>query len=93
MTEAPRIGNFLDQEEHALFETLETGDAPLASVLTPARRREIEDMARATISDDRAKISLRVPKGDLIRLKSRALQEGIPYQTLINALIHKYVSR
>jgi hypothetical protein len=40
----------------------------------------------------RAKISLRVPKRDLVRLKSRALQEGIPYQTLINALIHRYVS-
>ncbi len=49
-------------------------------------------MARATMTDERAKISLRVPKRDLTRLKSRALQEGIPYQTLINALIHRYVS-
>ena len=49
-------------------------------------------MARAAMTDERAKISLRVPKRDLARLKSRALQEGIPYQTLINALIHRYVS-
>jgi predicted DNA binding CopG/RHH family protein len=49
-------------------------------------------MARATMADERAKISLRIPKRDLIRLKLRALQEGIPYQTLINALIHRYVS-
>ncbi|CAN7413323.1 hypothetical protein [Pararhizobium sp. LjRoot238] len=49
-------------------------------------------MAQAAFSDDREKISLRVSKGDLARLKSRALQEGIPYQTLINSIIHKYVS-
>ena len=46
-------------------------------------------MARAAMTDERTKISLRVPKRDLARLKSRALQEGIPYQTLINALIHR----
>ena len=55
-------------------------------------QREIEAMARATMTDERAKISSRIPKRDLARLKSRALQEGIPYQTLINALIHRYVS-
>jgi predicted DNA binding CopG/RHH family protein len=49
-------------------------------------------MARATMAGERAKISLRVPKRGLTRLKSRALQEGIPYQSLINALIHRYVS-
>jgi predicted DNA binding CopG/RHH family protein len=43
-------------------------------------------------SGERAKISLRIPRQDLARLKSRALQEGIPHQTLINALIHRYVS-
>lgn len=47
--------------------------------------------ARATINDERFKVSLRIPKSDLTRLKSRALQEGIPYQTLINSIIHKYV--
>jgi predicted DNA binding CopG/RHH family protein len=35
---------------------------------------------------------LRIPRTDLARLKSRAMQEGIPYQTLINSIIHKYVT-
>ena len=35
-------------------------------------------MARATMIDERAKISLRIPKRDLVRLKWRALQEGCP---------------
>jgi predicted DNA binding CopG/RHH family protein len=92
MKKTPEIGRYLDDEEKALVQALETGDAPVKSGLTPKRKREIEAMARATVTDERAKISLRVPKRDLPRLKSRVLQEGIPYQTLINALIHRYVS-
>ncbi len=49
-------------------------------------------MARATMTGERAKIRCASVKRDLTRLKSRALQEGVPYQTLINALIHRYVS-
>jgi len=92
MQKKPEIGRRLDPEEKALIEAFETSDAPVKSGLTPELRREIEAMARATMTDERAKISLRIPKRDLARLKSRALQEGIPYQTLINALIHRYVS-
>jgi predicted DNA binding CopG/RHH family protein len=92
MTRTPEIGKFLDAEEKALIESFEAAAASLKGKLTPKRRREIESMARAAMTDERAKISLRVPKRDLIRLKSRALQEGVSYQTLINALIHRYVS-
>lgn len=92
MKKTPEVGQYLDAEEKALIEAFETSDAPLKSRLTPKRKREIESMARAAMTDERAKISLRVPRRDLIRLKSRALQEGVPYQTLINALIHRYVS-
>ncbi len=49
-------------------------------------------MARATMNEERAKISLRIPRRDLTLLKSRALQDGIPYQTLINALIRRFVN-
>jgi predicted DNA binding CopG/RHH family protein len=92
MTKTPEIGKYLDDEEQALIETYENPETPLRSLLTPGRKLEIETMARAAMNDERAKISLRVPKRDLVQLKSRALQEGIPYQTLINALIHRYVS-
>jgi predicted DNA binding CopG/RHH family protein len=92
MKKTPEIGRYLDPEERAFAEALETGSASLKSGLTLQRKNEIEAMARVTMAGERAKISLRIPKQDLARLKSRALQEGIPYQTLINALIHRYVS-
>ena len=88
----PEIGKFFDPEEKELAESLETSASPFRSGLTPERRREIELMARASMTDERARISLSVSKRDLVRLKSRALQEGVSYQALINALIHRYVS-
>ena len=91
-TIAPKIGGYLDDEERELIEAYESSVAQARSLLTPECRLEIEAMARAALNDERAKISLRIPRQDLTALKSRALQEGIPYQTLINALIHKYVS-
>ena len=36
-------------------------------------------------------ITLRLNLADLHGIKSKAIQTGIPYQTLINALIHQYV--
>ena len=37
-------------------------------------------------------ISLRISENDLIKLKMKASEEGIPYQTLIGSIIHKYVN-
>lgn len=36
-------------------------------------------------------VSIRVRERDLARLRESAAREGIPYQTLINSLIHKHV--
>ena len=49
-------------------------------------------MARATMNDEREKITLRISRRDLMRIKSKAMQEGMPYQTLINSILHKAVS-
>ena len=82
----------LDEEEADLIESLETLTEKPDNLLTPERHKEFRAMARATMNDEREKISLRISRTDLARLKSRAMQDGIPYQTLINSLIHKYVS-
>jgi predicted DNA binding CopG/RHH family protein len=93
MTSEPRVGRFIDDDEAVLAAALERDDlSATGDALTPARFQELQAAARATINDEREKISLRIPRRDLSRLKSRAMEEGIPYQTLINALIHKYVA-
>ena len=87
-----KIGHFADGDEAEFMTSFESDARLLQGELSAARRRQIEGMARAALSEERAKISLRVPKRDLVQLKSRALQEGVPYQTLINSLIRRYVS-
>ena len=56
------------------------------------RRKYWEQVARNTLDGKRRRISISVPERDLTKLKTRAAEEGMPYQTLINSILHKYVS-
>jgi len=42
--------------------------------------------------NEKKSISLRLRRYDLEKLKERARQEGIPYQTLLSSLIHKFIT-
>jgi predicted DNA binding CopG/RHH family protein len=89
----PTIGKFLDEEEKNLYGLIESNDYKAGkNFLTPERLKQFQDAARSTINEERTKISLRLPKTDLQRLKAKALREGMPYQTLINSILHKAVS-
>lgn len=93
MHNQPKIGHFLDEEEQATVEAIEQSSYTVSNNhLTPARAEALQTAARATINEERTRISLRVPKSDLSRIKARAMREGIPYQTLINSLLHKAVA-
>ncbi len=92
MAKTPKIKPYSDNDERQLIESLEAEDAKFKSVLTPARRKKLQSAARATMNAEREKITLRIPRTDLARLKSKAMQEGMPYQTLINSILHKAVS-
>ncbi|MGL5117320.1 MAG: CopG family antitoxin [Beijerinckiaceae bacterium] len=93
-SEESKAPTFLDDEERDLAAALEREDfASTGDRLDPARLDVLRKAARHTVNDEREKISLRIPRHDLSRLKSKALAEGIPYQTLINSLIRRYVTR
>lgn len=47
--------------------------------------------ARATFKKDK-RVNIRISSKDLAALQKRALEEGLPYQTLIASLLHKYVT-
>lgn len=78
-----------DQDEQELLEAYESGD--LRSQLTPDRRRSLEQAAEEAGKKDK-RINVRISSRDLAALRRRALEEGIPYQTLISSVLHKYVS-
>ncbi len=92
MKKIPTVGKYLDDEEKEIIEAIERDDyAPGPSLLTLERLGEFQAAARATLREPRVKISLRLPQSDLQRLKARAQREGMPYQTLINSILHKAV--
>ena len=92
MNRTPIVGPFLDDEEKAIIEAIERDDYNPVSLLTPKLLEEHRAAARATLNEERIKISLRLRSSDLRRLKERASKEGMPYQTLIGSILHKAVS-
>jgi predicted DNA binding CopG/RHH family protein len=49
------------------------------------------DAARATLRKDR-RVNIRISERDLLSLQRRAIAEGLPYQTLISSILHRYVN-
>jgi predicted DNA binding CopG/RHH family protein len=90
MSNEPSIGKYLDREEEELFRAIESDTYEFGkSTLTPERKAELQQAARKTLNDERVQITLRVSKHNLSKIKARALREGMPYQTLINSILHK----
>ena len=79
----------LDKEEEKLLEAYEADE--FESVLTPARKKQIREAASSTFKKDK-RINIRISSRDLDAIQKRALVEGIPYQTLVSSILHKYVS-
>jgi predicted DNA binding CopG/RHH family protein len=89
----PVITEFLDAEEKELYKAIESDDYKFGeSFLTPERKAELQQAAHNTLNDERVPVSLRISKRNLSKLKARALREGMPYQTLINSILHKAVN-
>lgn len=85
-----RRARITDAEERDLVESTERGE--WVSVGNIEERREFwREVAGGALDGKRQRISISIPERDLARLKARAAEEGMPYQTLINSILHKYV--
>ena len=79
----------LDAYESDILEAYES--AKLVSVGSKAELSRLKAAARATAIKDR-RVNIRLSAGDLQDIQVRALEEGMPYQTLIASVLHKYVT-
>ena len=75
-----------EQEIEQSYENNEWESAPKAGEL----KRKYAQYARNTFQKNK-RINIRISEWDLLRLKAKSLDEGIPYQTLVASLIHKFV--
>ena len=79
----------LDAEEEEILEAFESGKLErIENSENEIKRHKI--IAEATFKKD-ACINIRLSSRDLRALQARALREGIPYQTLISSVLHKFV--
>jgi predicted DNA binding CopG/RHH family protein len=79
----------LNREEQELLKAFEAGE--FESVLEDERRTQLAKFAEETIRKDK-RINIRISSRDLEALQRRALEEGLPYQSLVSSVLHKYVS-
>jgi len=80
----------LNQEEKELLKSVERGE--WKSVRRPeAERGRYRKYAEATFKKG-CRINIRISAQDLDAIRKRALEEGLPYQTLISSLLHKYAA-
>ncbi len=78
-----------DAYETEILKAFEEGK--LKSVATKAELERLKAAARATAIKDR-RVNIRLSSVDLGDIQARALEEGVPYQTLIASVLHKYVT-
>ena len=78
---------YLDKDEMELAESLENEE--WISDLTKKEKKQYEEYARYSLSK-RKRINIRMSERDLKKIQAKAIEEGIPYQSLISMLIHKY---
>ena len=79
----------LNPEDQERLDAFESGE--LKSDLRDDRRTQLAKLAEETIKKDK-RINIRISSRDLEALQRRALEEGLPYQSLVSSVLHKYVS-
>ena len=75
--------------ERKVLDAYEKGK--LKSIATKSELEKLKAAARATAIKDR-RVNIRLSSIDLGDIQVKALQEGVPYQTLFASVLHKYVT-
>ena len=79
----------LDKDEKELLSSFERGEWKSVKDLSRSKKY-YQDVARETLRKDK-RINIRLSQKDLEGIQAKAAREGMPYQTLISSIIHKFV--
>lgn len=80
----------IDKQEKAILDSVERGEWRTIPALEKESDR-YKKYARATFRKDK-RINIRISERDLIKLQRRAVKEGLPYQTFISSILHKFIT-
>ena len=76
--------------EKELKKTIENDEWQSVSNLSEMKK-QFKAAAKNTLLKDQ-RMNIRIAQRDLEGLKTKALEEGMPYQTLVSSILHKYVT-
>jgi len=80
----------LQQDELELLASYEAEEWKSARKLKE-QKEQYRTYAHATLRKDK-RVNIRISEKDLLALQKHAVRQGIPYQTLISSVLHKYVN-
>lgn len=80
----------LSAEEQELLASFERGEWRRVPNFSQTKAR-YQRYAQATLKKDK-RVNIRISEKDLYEIQKKALEEGIPYQTLMSSVLHKFVS-
>ncbi|MCX5880724.1 MAG: antitoxin [Deltaproteobacteria bacterium] len=80
----------LTKEEKEILDSFEKDEwVPVANLTK--RKKELIAYARNTLRKDR-RLNIRISERDLLELQRKAVNEGLPYQTYVSSIIHKFIN-
>ncbi|MFH0787663.1 MAG: antitoxin [Pseudomonadota bacterium] len=80
----------LTKEEKDILESVERGEWRRIPDFDKEAKR-YQEYARATLRKDK-RVNIRMAERDVGRFQKKAIEEGLPYQTLISSVLHKYIN-
>jgi predicted DNA binding CopG/RHH family protein len=84
------MNKYLDNEEQRFMESLEK-DGWKSTKNLDDWKNILSKTATNTLAKDQ-RMNIRISKNDLDGIKLKAMEEGLPYQSLVASVIHKYVT-
>ena len=80
----------LTKEEKDILDSVERGEWKRIANFKQESAR-YQQAARATLRKDK-RVNIRMTERDLVHFQKTAVHEGLPYQTLISSILHKYIN-
>jgi predicted DNA binding CopG/RHH family protein len=80
----------LSKEEKDILKSVENGEWESIPNFKQESKR-YQEAARATLRKDK-RVNIRMTERDLVHFQKKAMEEGLPYQTLISSVLHKYIN-
>ncbi len=80
----------LDKEERDILDTFERGEWKSVKNLKQEIQKH-QEYARQTLKKDK-RVNIRISSMVLDELQARAIEDGIPYKTLISSILHRFIT-